>query len=1169
MINALPISVALATLAAVACGQAVEGSISGLVIDARGTVIAGASITVTDQERNTTFGATSNDSGFYVVAQLPIGRYRISVSKPGFSTRVTEAFPLGAEQKGALNIILEVGATTTEITVSAGVQMLEPLTSTLSGNVTNLQIANLPLNNRNIYSYSSLIPGVFQTKTTSGVDDTFFGNHFFINGGQEATSDIILDGVSAEVNHNVPTIPAISAIPSVEGIEEFRILTNSYPAEYGRSGGGVVVMVTRSGTNVAHGSAFEFLRNSILDANNLFANRARIPLASFKRNQFGGSIGGPVLLPKLYRGQNKTFFFFDYEGMRLRAAQTVTYTLPPALQRQGDFSQTYDASGQKLIIYDPFTTAPDPDKAGAFIRTPFLNNRIPASQINPIALNMQKYYPSPNTAGNSITGANNYVVQSAYPQPSNRFEVRLDHYIDPANRLMGRYDIHDSVYSKPNFFNNLADPGCCEPMYQRLQSSVLQYTHSMGPSKLLVLRGGIGRVAANRVPWSASLSGTGGFDPTQLGLPASVAAQANQLMFPTVTIQDMTQLGPSPGDVYHMWDMAYTGNGSLSWIKGRHMIKFGGDTRFNYVNYGRATSPVGSYQFYRSMTQGPNPFSPASTSGVGYASFLLGVGGGINASAGQTTDEANPANANRYYALYVQDDFRATSKLTLNVGLRWDAETGDTERYDRQTAIDPFVRNPLSDATGMDLRGGTLFSDGTLGRRAIVDTPLRNFGPRIGVAYQITRSMVIRSGYGIYYTAAPFGASRHNLGEGYSTTTPWITTLDGATPISTLNDPFPNGFNHFTGSRLGLLTQVGATLTDAWPATLKTPYNQQWNVTLQKEFGKGSMLLEMAYAGNKGTHLPYFLPMAPELDQLNPSLLSQGTALTALVRNPFYGIITTPGVLSQPTVQYGQLLRPYPQYTGFQAKSASWGNSNYHALQTRFQRRLSPGATLMAAYTFSKTISDAVDGLWTQAGTVRSWYCIECERAVSSYDQPHRFVLNATYELPFGPSKAFGAGANRVVSALAGNWQVNAIVTLAIGLPLYNFAESTSTCFCFGGLQRPEYNGQPVSSGSAQSLDKWFNAAAFRQAAPFTFGNLGRTVTAVRASSAHNLDFSVFKSFKPGERLTVLFRAEAFNLTNTPIFSAPNVTLGSTLFGVVSAQENTPRQIQFGVKLLI
>jgi hypothetical protein len=1167
MRNVLRIVVLVALTATLIFGQAVNGSLSGFITDSTGSAVADTRVTVTDVDRNTVFTATTNEAGLYVVSQLPIGKYRISAEKPGFRTHVVDGFPLAAEQRASLNISLEVGATNTEVTVAASAQLLESVTATLSGAVTNEQIVNLPLNNRNIYSLTSLVPGVFQTKTTTGVDDTFYGNHFIINGSQEATSDVILDGVSAEVSHNVPTIPAITAIPSVEGIQEFKILTNSYPAEYGRSGGGVVIMVTKSGTNTAHGSAFEFLRNSGLDANGFFANRSGLPLASFKRNQFGGSLGGPVVLPKVYNGKNKTFFFGDYEGMRLRSAQIATYTLPTDLQRKGDFSQTLNAAGQRLTIYNPFSTAPDPSNPANTLRSVFPNNVIPTSLLNPVALNLQKYYPSPNSAGLAFTGANNFNVQSAYPQPANRLEVKIDHYFNPANRIMGRYDIHDSVYSKPNFFGNFADPGCCEPMHQRLQSSVLDYTHTIGADKVLELRGGMGRVAANRVPWSASLTGSGGFDPTQLGFPASIAAQANQLMFPTVTVQDMTQLGPNAGNVYHMWDMAYTGNGSLSWVHGRHNIKFGGDVRFNYVNYGRATSPVGIYQFFRSMTQGPNPFSASSTSGVGYASFLLGTGGGVSNSAGSVTDEANPANANRYFAFYAQDDFHASSKLTFNVGLRWDIETGSTERYDRQTAIDPFVRNPLSAATGLDLKGGTLFSGSTLGRRAIVDAPLRNFGPRVGVAYRVSSTLVVRSAYGIYYTAPPFSASRHNLGEGFATSTPWVASLDGATPIATLSNPFPAGFNHYQGTSAGLLTQVGATLNDPWPAILKTPYNQQWNFTIQKQFGAG-ILAEAAYAGNKATHLPYFQPSAPELDELNPSLLSQGQSLLTLVKNPFYGIITTPGILSQPTVQAGQLLRPYPQYTGFQIKSAPWGNANYHALQTRIEKRFSKGATLMASYTFSKTISGAVDGLWTQAGTVRNWYCIGCERAVSSYDQPHRLVFNGTYELPIGHGHSLAGRTSKAVNALIGNWQVNSIVTIAVGLPLYNFTEATSTCFCFGGLQRPDYNGQPVSMGDAQSINKWFNTAALSQAPSFTFGNLGRTFTGVRADGAHNIDLSLFKSFKPIERMTVEFRAEAFNLTNSALFSAPNTQFGGSLFGVVSAQENTPRQIQFGLKLL-
>src|SRR5437762_4339074 len=360
-----------ATTATLIYGQAVNGSLSGFVTDSTGSAVADTRITVTDLDRNTVFTATSNETGLYVVSQLPIGRYRIAAEKTGFRTHVVDGLALAAEQRATVNISLEVGSTSTEVTVAATTQLLENVTATLSASVSNEQIVNLPLNDRNIFGLTSLVPGVFQTKTTTGVDNTFYGNHFIINGSQEATSDMVLDGVSMEVSHNVPTIPAITAIPSVEGVQEFKILTNSYPAEYGRSGGGVVIMITKSGTNALHGSAFDFLRNSALDANGFFANRSGLPLASFKRNQFGGSIGGPVLLPKIYNGKNKTFFFTDYEGMRLSSAQIATYTLPTDLQRRGDFSQTLNAAGQRLTIYNRFSTPADPSNAPGFIRTAF------------------------------------------------------------------------------------------------------------------------------------------------------------------------------------------------------------------------------------------------------------------------------------------------------------------------------------------------------------------------------------------------------------------------------------------------------------------------------------------------------------------------------------------------------------------------------------------------------------------------------------------------------------------------------------------------------------------------------------------------------------------------------------------------------------------------------
>ncbi len=1144
-------------------GQAFTGSISGIVTDQTGAVVARAAVTVTDLDRNTSFHAASNETGLYVVSQLPPGRYRISVGAPGFRTFVMAGLPLSTQQHATVNITLEVGQVTEEVTVQERAQMLEAGSSTLSAVVENKRIVDLPLNGRNIYTLTSLVPGVFQTRTTSGVDDTFYGHHFIVNGGQESTTDIMLDGVTATVSHNIPTISAISAIPSVEGIQEFRIQTNAYSAEYGRSGGGLVTMVTKSGTNELHGSLFEFLRNSKLDANNFFANRAGTKLASFKRNQFGASLGGPVLLPKAYDGRNRTFFFFNYEGMRQRRAQFAQHTVPSALERQGNFSETLNSAGQMIRVYDPFSTRPDPARSGYYLRDPFPGNRLPAALLNPVALAIQKYYPEPNAPGRPFTRQQNLILQKAYPEPQDRYEAKLDHQFSSSRRLTGRYTFMDSIYSKPNFWGNIADPGCCEPMFQRLQNAMLDYTHIVGTAGVLNLRYGMGRVSANRVPWSTTLSGEGGFRVTELGLPATIERIADHPIFPNVTIQDFTQLGPNGGDLYLMGDTTHSMIANLSLLIGRHSLKLGLDARINYVNFGQLDVPTGSYNFTRAFTQGPDPRTPSSTAGVAYASFLLGTG------TGRMTHQIRPANANHYKAFYIQDDFKVNSRLTLNLGFRWDFEAGTTERYNRLTAIDPYIRNPLSDQTGMELRGGTLFGGSTLGRRAIRETDLRQLNPRVGLAWQLNPSTVIRSGYGIFFGVPPYGASRHYVGAAFQSETPWIGTKpDGVTPNHLLSNPFPDGFNLYTGTANGLLTQVGYTLWDGWPAVLFPPYNQQWNFTIQREFGPNAVW-EIAYAGNKGTHLPLFIP-SPELNQMNPAYLSMGNELLATVPNPFYGIIKS-GTLAQSTVQRGQLLRPYPHYTGFQAKNAGWGNSNYHALQTRFERRFSAGLSFLASYTFSKTISDAADGLWNLAGgtaVVRNWYCRSCERAVSTYDQPHRLVVNTTYELPFGRGKAYGANLGRSLNAVLGNWQVNAIVTLARGLPLRNFGVSQNTSYSFGGNQRPDSTGVSPALSGARTIDRWFDTNQIVRPAPFTFGTLGRTVTAVRADNAKHVDLSLFKSFRPSERLTVQFRAEAFNLANTPLFSQPNTTQGSALFGVVTGQENAPRQVQLGLKVL-
>ena len=1148
----------LAITSAALLAQSFTGSVSGLVTDPSGSVVAGANITITDLQRNTSFRATTNETGFYIVSQLQPGGYSITAEHAGFKKHSIDRLPLTTQERATVNITLQLGATTEQISVTGEAQLVETGTSTLSGFVENKRILDLPLNGRNIFSLSALVPGVFFVRQTSGVADSFTANRFIVNGGQESTSDIILDGVTATVSHNITNIPAVSAIPSVEGVQEFRIQTNAFAAEYGRSGGGLVTIVTKSGTNQVHGSAFEFLRNSALDANNFFANRSGRALASFKRNQYGGSLGGPISIPKVYNGKDKTFFFVLYEGQRIKAASIAQHTVPTELERAGDFSQSYNAAGQLKQVFDPFSTQLNPAQPGRYIRSPYPNNRIPASAISPVAAKSLTYYPLPNAPGLPFTRQNNLVLQDAYPQPQDRIEFKLDHNFSDRRRIFGRYTFMDSVYSKPNFWGNVADPGCCDPMNQRLQNLAMDYTENVGTRTVVNVRYGLGRVSGNRVPWSSTFDAGNGFKTTSIGLPSYIDQISDHQVFPTITLQDYTQLGPNGGDIYFMGDTSHSLIGTVSRVQGRHSLKYGVDVRFNYVNYGQLSTPSGGFDFTRAGTQGPDPRTPTAVGGSGFASFLLGFG------TGSITHQIRPANFNKYFAAYVQDDFKVNSKLTVNMGFRWDFEGGVTERFDRITGVDPYAKNPLADTLKMDLKGIAQFAGSTLGRRGARNVDPKQWNPRLGIAYQLNDKTVIRTGYGVFFGLPSYAASSGYTGGAFASSTAWISTKDGdgITPSNPWTNPFPSGFSLPLGAKAGPNAALGQGLSGAYAPDLRPMYNQQWNFTIQRSL-PGNAVWEVAYAGNKGTRLA----QTYQYNQLDPSLLSMGDKLLEQVPNPFFGVIPSNLALGTPTIQRGNLLKPYPQYAGVSSTNAGYANSNYHAVQTRYERRFSAGLSFLLSYTFSKTITDAADGLWNRADLIRSYYCRACERSVSSYDQPHRMVINSTYELPFGRGKALASSMNKPLNAMFGNWQVNGILTLSKGLPLFNFGVANNTCFCFGGSQRPDATGISPKIDNP-NVDMWFNTAAFAQPAPYTFGNLGRNIATVRQSSSRNIDFSLFKSFKPMERMQIQFRAEAFNLTNTPIFGLPGLTLGSPTFGLVTSQENGPRQVQLGLKIV-
>ena len=1144
----LLVAVLAAALVPAASGQTSLGSISGLVTDQSGASVPDVAIEVTDIGRNVIFSTASNAQGFYVVTQLLPGTYSLSAEAAGFRRHELEAITVSTQEKVSADIVLELGAVTESVSVTANVLELETGTSTLSAVIENKKILDLPLNGRNVFSLALLTAGVYAsipTSSTGGIGEAFHvQGRFIANGGRESSNAILLDGVSVDTNGIAEGRQFATGVPSADGIQEFRVQTNGFAAEYGRTGGGVLTLATKSGTNDVHGTAFWYLRDSSMDANNFFANAAGRALGEFRRHEYGGSVGGPVV-------SNKVFYFVNLEKRYARSATLRRLTVPTPLQHQGDFSESRNAGGDLRVIHNPFTTRPDPWAPGRFVREPFPNNLIPESMIDPISRNILDYYPEANTAGNQHTNQFNWVGQFSRPNDANRVTTKSDFNLSDRQRLFVRYNYFGHTNDTPQTWPE--NPACpnpdCVSIYSRQQNAAIDYTNTVNSRTVLNMRWGVGRSILDREV------GHLGFRPSALGFPEYMEEGADVLMFPRYNVQDFTAPAAQHHLNYKSSIMVHTLLANLTRVEGRHNLKFGGDFRFNFVNYSQRTyNPV--FTFNRAMTQGPDPRRPSGRAGHGLASFIMGTG-----AAGALTHNNRPASANRYFGLYLQDDYKVNRRLTLNIGLRWDVETGKTERYDRITVFDPVVRNPVSDEVGFEVRGGYLFPGKGMASNRLHPTQWANLNPRFGFAYQVSEKTLIRGGYWIFFAPAIYGAAgRLGSGTVFNASTQWLATLDGVSPFRNMSDPFPDGINFAEGDTNGVAAALGQPVSQApFPSSMPVPYNQQWNFTIQRSLGT-NLLWEGAYAGSKGTHLP----LDWQVDQLHPDLISPDNNLLQLVDNPFHGIIPT-GVMAQPRVQRGQLLTPFPQYPGARLPRQGWGNSNYHSFQTRLEQRFAAGTSFMVAYTFAKTISDGGDDVWLGSNETNA-YCRHCDRSVSVYNQTHRLVTNFTYELPFGRGKRFGSGWSKALDAVLGQWQINGIGTLNSGLPL-RFRINQNTSRSFGGGQRPDSTGRSAHLGSGQTLRQWFDTEEFLRPAQFTFGNVGRVHPSLRSDFVEALDFSVFKNFRYRERWNIQFRAEAFNVFNHPVFGAPNTVFGNPNFGRVVSQATAPRQMQVALRL--
>ena len=1123
--------------------QQITGSVTGTVTDPGGAAVAGASVKLTNTGTDATQTVTTDADGNFRFLLLPPGNYSAQISSPGFKSYVRAGIVVEVDRSIAVPVSLQIGQVNETVEVSGASPLLEPNTSSLGTVMEEKKVLDLPLNGRNPMGLANLIP------TVKGIG--YFGGQVLsswrlaavsIGGGQPLTNGFLVDGIANDKMVDSGPMTFLT----VDSTQEFKVQTNGMSAEFGRTSGGVISMITKSGMNAYHGSLFEFLRNEKLNANDFFANKAGRAIAPDKVNQFGGTFAGPLKRDKL-------FFFYNYEGYRERSASTETITSPTAAQRTGDFSGL-KTGGTLITIYDPNTTRPDPANPGKFIRDPFQNNTIPSSRINTVGANILKYYPSPTNP--SALAANTF-LQSPTPIDKDTQTVRIDYNLSATRRLAGRYTYDNLNWQFANFFGNIADVDGRKILIPR-KGAYLSYTDSISPTVLFDARVGFNhQVEGYNTP-------SQGFDITQLGMPTSLLAQSQEAptatkqgTFPRLTVSDLTTFGGTNAAANH----TNTGSASatMSKIHGQQTWKFGYEFRLYQRNEFTLNYPVGSYTFNRQFTQGPNPDVASATSGYSVAALLLGI-----PSSGTAGINVASATTLKYHALFFQDDWKVNRKLTLNLGLRWDKEGSPTERYNIFDNFDPAA--PSVTVPGLNIHGGLSYP-GTNGRdRGFFSSSNKDFQPRLGLAYQANDKTVFRAAYGISFVPTTQGMYTASQ-IGYSSTTPMVASNDGGhTPANTLSNPFPSGLILPTGNTLGSLTALGTNVTGAL-YNVGRGYSQQWNFTIQHQPFE-NWLFELGYVGNRGVHLFMY---NQNLNWLPDSTVAAyGAALNNQVANPFFGIIKS-GPLASATVPQAQLLLPFPQFTalsgtiqgGVVNPFSYLGDSIYHALTAKVERRFSNGLSLLAAYSKSKLI-DVGDNL-TQVRpggisgtTVQDWSNLAAERSRSLYDVPQRLVLTTLYELPFFKKS------NPLARNVLGGWQLNGIMTIQSGLPIPIYMPANTF-----GADRPNVVGGVSDKATNQSISQWFNTAAFTAPAPFTYGNVSRTLPDVSGDGLFNLDFSLFKNFSIREKFRFQFRAEAFNLTNTPTFEIPNSSYGPLNFGQVTALAfyPKPRIIQFGMRM--
>jgi hypothetical protein len=1120
----------------------------GTVTDPAGAGVPGAKVTITEDATGLTYDIQTNASGEYARPALKPGIYSVSVEAPGFKKTTQRNIPLTAGDRTGVNLQLQVGDVTTNIDVTSEAAVLQTESTIIGASVDAKQVSELPLGGtRNFAFLARLSPGVVPNEP--GARDAV-GGGFSANGVRSnGQNNFLLNGVDNNVNV-IDFLNQTSFVigPSVEAIGEMRVMTNGYNAEYGRGAGGVVNVTIKSGTNQIHGSLFEYLQNAKMNANRWENNRNRVARGPFKQNQFGAAVGGPVV-------KNRTFWFADYQGTEIRSTggavpglgTSAFFSIPSPAMRTGNFSELLNVNrsitnslgvtAREGAIYDPSTqtTGTYPNGATGLIRQPFPNNTIPASRLDPAASKIAALFPTPNVAVAPGIPLNNFFTTTSGTATVKQFDIRLDHRLSDKDNVFGSVS-----WSERNQVNGQPLPGALDGTYfasnleeTLARNAMLSYTRTWSPTVLTETRVAFSRLVTSRTQANPDVDqfaafGIGGYNPTgplNGGLPST-------------NIDRYSGFGASdwlPSKEYNnVWDFIQ----NMSIQKGSHSIRFGGEYRPIQFPFFQFPSPHGNWTFNRTETSFPNGTDALSNlTGDGYASFLLG-----RVSQGQMSTTNFISSQKSAWAFYAQDDWKVNSKLTINYGVRYELFSPIGEKFGRQANFD-FDSLTLFIPKGKDQNAplppnfATDFANVRVSRGEVSNTLIpwdkTSVAPRIGFAYSMTPKTVVRAGYGIFYGGEENQGGNPNRGEGV----PFNQTTTLLRPASVgIFEPNPF-FNPNAGVTSGFpinIFSLNAPVNFRSVAlNFRNPLVHKWNFSVQREFGAGNAF-ELAYVGNHQAHQLHFS---------DP--------------NAFY--------VSPLPNQNTQALRPIPNI-GAVNYTSTFGFGNYAGLTGKFEKRYSNGLQYLVSYTWGHALATSGTPLSGSAGFgPKNQRNYSEAYSSASWDIRHSMVASFLYDLPFGKGQKLNVN-SKVVNAFVGGWQVNGILTMRTGAP---FTLGTNQCVgTFNNCTPDATDRNPNAAPSAgRTPEQWFDITNVVRPTPGTPGNLG--LQSNHLPGQGNMDLSLFKAVNITERFRVQFRAEAFNLTNTPQFGAPNRIQGDPNFGrIFATQDGTQRRMQFALRFM-